>query len=298
MVDDSSLLKKFSEQLQSVGIKNSWRELRHLMAYITDESYEAHFFGTATALTSAQFDQLKELVSRRCRGAPLSKIIGKREFWGLSFKVTKDTLDPRADSEALIQAIIDTFTDHSKPLSFIDFGTGTGCLLISLLKEYPNALGVAADKSEMAIKVAFENATTLGVRERITFCVSDWAQPLQGIFDVIISNPPYIGINEPLDLNVKDYDPSSALFAGEDGLDAYRSLFSQIAKHCHQDTRIFFEIGRGQKEAVQEIASDYQFSVVDVYKDFGDVERVVQLRAELERLTVTFQTIPLILVSR
>lgn len=275
---DSSFLNEFVEQFQNVGIENPWRELRQLMAYVTGDSYEAHFFGTATALTSRQVDRLKELVKRRLREEPLSKIIGKREFWGLDFKVTKDTLDPRADSETLILAVLQKFTDREKPLKFIDFGTGTGCLLISLLKEYPNAFGIAIDQSEAAIKVACENATILGVVDRALFCVADWGQSVQGHFDVIISNPPYIGINEPLEINVKDYDPASALFAGEDGLDAYHSLFSQMSEFCHPDTQIFFEIGQGQKKAIHDIVSLYQFDLVDVYKDLSGIERVLELK--------------------
>lgn len=274
----STSLKELAQQFQKVGIENSWRELRHLMAFITGESYEAYFFGTASDLNTAQHNQLRELANRRLTGEPLSKIVEKREFWGLNFKVTKDTLDPRADSETLVQAVTNTFSDQTQSLKIVDFGTGTGCLLISLLKEYPNALGVAIDKSEAALNIAKENARYLGVDKRMTFCLSNWAESLDGLFDVIISNPPYIGIHESLEANVKNYDPVSALFAGEDGLDAYRALLGQIGKLCHPNTKIFFEIGQGQKAAVQEIASQHKFVLVDVYKDLAGIERVLQLR--------------------
>jgi len=265
----------FASQLQKAGIENPWRELRLLLSFVTGKSYEQILFDGDYKLSASEYDSLLKVVQRRCSHEPLSKIIGQREFWGLTFKVTKDTLDPRPDSETLIEAVLKDFPDQTKPLRFLDFGTGTGCLLLSLLSEYPNAFGVGVDKSETAILVALENAGVLEFSDRASFLISDWGQALTGPFDCIISNPPYIGLDDSLERNVKDFDPHSALYAGKDGLDAYRALFPEIGVFCHSQTKVFMEIGQGQRELAAAIAKENGFNLSVVRQDLGGIDRVL-----------------------
>jgi len=268
-------LQKIVTLFQEIGIENPWREIRLLLSYVTGKSYEQIFFEKEFLLSSDQHTKFEELVKRRATYEPLSKIIGCREFWGLNFKVTKDTLDPRPDSEILIDAVLKELPNKEFPLSCLDLGTGTGCLLLSILSEYQNAFGIGVDISEEALNVAKQNAVNLGLIERSSFCLSNWAENIQEVFDLIVSNPPYIGLNEPLQANVKDFDPHLALYAGESGLEAYRHLFSQIARLCHGGTKIFMEIGAGQKEAVGMIAKESGFTLQNIYKDLARIERVL-----------------------
>ncbi|MBY0281217.1 MAG: peptide chain release factor N(5)-glutamine methyltransferase [Alphaproteobacteria bacterium] len=268
-------LQEILALFQKIGIENPWREIRLLLSYITGKSYEQVFFEKEFLLSSEQQVQFEKLVKRRANHEPLSKIIGYREFWGLNFKVTKDTLDPRPDSEILIEAVLKELSDKQSPLQCLDFGTGTGCLLLSVLSEYQNATGLGVDISEEALKVAKENAVRLKLSDRSTFCLSNWTQNVQGVYDLIISNPPYIGLNEPLQQNVKDFDPHLALYAGDDGLEAYQALFSQIGRLCHPHTKIFMEIGKGQRESVTLIAKENGFNLKGVYADLAGIERVL-----------------------
>ena len=224
-------LQDFITQLQNAGVENARRELTLLIAFIQNRSYTDVFFDSA--LSVEVDDRLLPLVYRRCQGEPLSKIIGQREFWSLPFKVTTDTLDPRPDSETIIQAVLHHFPDRHKALNLVDFGTGTGCLLLSALSEYPNSAGIGVDISDAALAVAQENAQRLGLSQRASFVHSNWAEGVDGEFDVLISNPPYIGLSEPLEAAVKEYDPPQALYGGEDGLEAYRILLPQLRHLMH-----------------------------------------------------------------
>lgn len=271
-------LQEIAALFQKIGIENSWREVRLLLSYCTGKSYEQIFFKKEFLLTSKQYIWFEEAVKRRASHEPLSKIIGYREFWSLNFKVTKDTLDPRSDSEAMIKAVLKELVNPGLPLRCLDFGTGTGCLLLSILSEYPRALGVGVDISKEALKVAEENAVQLGLSDRSSFCLSNWAENINSTFDLIISNPPYIGLNEPLKANVKDFDPPLALYAGEDGLEAYRALFPQMGRLCHPQTKIFMEIGEGQGAAVALIAKESEFALKGIYKDLAGIQRVLTFK--------------------
>ncbi|MBY0462968.1 MAG: peptide chain release factor N(5)-glutamine methyltransferase [Alphaproteobacteria bacterium] len=268
-------LQEIVSHFQKIGIENPWREVRLLVSYVTGKSYEQVFFEKEFLLNPDQRVEFEKLVIRRANHEPLSKIIGYREFWGLNFKVTKDTLDPRPDTEILIEAVLKELCNKEAPLNCLDLGTGTGCLLLSILSEYQNATGVGVDISEEALKIAKENVASLGFTDRSTFCLSNWAENVQGVYDLIISNPPYIGRDEPLEKNVKDFDPPLALYAGKNGIEAYQILFSQIGRLCHPKTKIFMEIGKGQRKSVALIAKENGFILQNVYKDLAGIERVL-----------------------
>ena len=274
-INASAFLKPSAEKLMTAGIDNPWRESRLLLAHVVGQSYEAIFSDPQLTLTDEQVQHFSNVCERRVKREPLSKIIGQREFWGLEFKITKDTLDPRPDSETLIEAVISNFPNRAQPLKILDLGTGSGCLLLSLLSEYPNSWGVGVDTSEAAIYVARYNAKVLGFEDQCAFALSDWTQTLLDKFDVIVSNPPYIGKTESIGVETFAYDPHQALFGGEDGFDCYRQIIPQLPHSLDSKGMAFLEVGKGQAAKVCEMASSQKLNIINVYKDLAQIERVV-----------------------
>lgn len=229
--------------------------------------------------------QFFQKLEQRLDGCPLSKIIGFREFYGRNFLTNKDVLDPRPDSETLIDAVLQ-HTKHQKnvPWRILDLGVGSGCLLITLLAELPNSTGVGVDISQKAIDTATQNATILGVKDRIIFKKGNWITPLQGeSFDIIITNPPYIATKDIPFLNpaVKNYDPLDALDGGPDGLNAYKILANTLHKITHsrgenKKTAIFFEIGAGQGEKIMYMMLSKGFDCVDKFRDLQAYTRCLK----------------------
>ncbi|PZP53097.1 MAG: peptide chain release factor N(5)-glutamine methyltransferase, partial [Micavibrio aeruginosavorus] len=175
------------------------------------------------------FDQTKlnEALSRRIKGEPMGRILGYREFWGRKFYLSPATLEPRPDTETLIEAVL---KEDKKPKTILDLGTGTGCILLTLLHEIPNSIGVGVDLSPEACETAKQNAKAQGVDKRVSFIQSDWLENVEGKFDLIVSNPPYITSEdvENLESNVRDFDPRLALDGGKDGLEPYRNLLGTL----------------------------------------------------------------------
>lgn len=220
------------------------------------------------------------LVARRLAGEPVGRILGKREFWGLDFSLSKDTLEPRPDSETLIEAVLAHRPDRRKAYSLCDFGTGTGCLLGAVLHSYPNAQGVGVDISRGALLMAQKNLTALGLGRRASFALGDWgdAQGIRGKqFDIILSNPPYVPSDAVLDRDVRDYDPERALFAGKDGLAAYRRLVPSLPAFLASDGLVVLEIGVGQCDAVVGLAEASGLKTLEIREDLGGIARAVVL---------------------
>lgn len=265
-----SLVEEASHKLSSIA-DNPLREARLLMAHILQVSYEEIYFNSERFLSESEEFFFQAALTRRLAYEPLSKILGYREFWSLPFRTTEDTLDPRPDSETLIEAVLTYFPDKQHPWRILDLGTGTGCLLLSLIHEYPNAKGVGVDISQKAIKIAQDNAHHLNLTNRTSFVVCDWTKALGDHFDILISNPPYIGYDEPLSTTVVQYDPHLALFGGQDGFKAYEELSLQITSLMRPESRLFLEIGLNQEKAVQEIFSHLCF--LETIKDLSGIER-------------------------
>ncbi len=174
---------------------------------------------------------------RRLAREPVSRIVGSREFWGRDFLIGPDVLDPRPETETLIETALDVLRQQGRlaePVSLLDLGTGSGCILLTLLAELPQAWGIGVDRSLGAIEIARENARKLGVDGRSAFVLADWAEPFCGPFDLILSNPPYIKSEEIAGLaeDVRRYDPASALDGGADGLEAYRRIAKSQSRLC------------------------------------------------------------------
>jgi release factor glutamine methyltransferase len=274
------LLKVGTARLAKVGIDGAARDVRLLLqaaAGIPISTQIAFPERTIAADATARFDDLME---RRARREPMAHILGQREFWSLPFRVTADTLDPRPDSETLVQAVLDQVPDRSAALRLVDFGTGTGCLLLSLLHELPNANGVGVDVSDAALAVATENAGALGLSARASFHLGNWDDGLEAGFDIVVSNPPYIpsGDIAALQPEVASFEPRLALDGGSDGLEAYRRLGPATVRLLAPSGLAAFEIGLGQAGSVRGIMAAAGLRHIATAPDLAAVERCVLFR--------------------
>lgn len=221
-------------------------------------------------------------VARRLKREPVSKILHVKGFWKDDFYVDENVLDPRPDSETLIESVLKQFPDRRAALRILDLGTGSGCLVLTLLREYENARGVGADISEKALAVACKNADLQGLADRFASVRADWAQTdfssrFDGAFDVVVANPPYIDASEELPPDTL-FDPPQALFAAENGLKAYKDIAARLSDLLKRDGEAFFECGHTQARAVSEILTARGFVLTGVDKDLAGVDRCVRAR--------------------
>lgn len=205
--------------------------------------------GTAAAIVDAY-------AQRRLAREPVSRIVGRRWFYGLEFEIGPATLDPRPDTETLVAGVLQRLRERDpagrKSVRILDLGTGSGAILIAILASWPSATGLGVDRSAAALAVASRNACRLGAGDRAAFRESDWFSRVDGIFDVVVSNPPYIGRGAipELEPDVRDYDPRGALDGGIDGLDAYRAIVAAAPEHLSPGGLLVLEVGYDQADAV------------------------------------------------
>lgn len=271
----SQLLEWGVGRLQEGGIDSAALDARLLVQHALGMSREEMLLADNTVSDSA-VALYDALIARRLLREPVAKILGRRGFWKDEFVVTAATLDPRPDSETVIQAALEHRPADSVR-RVLDLGTGTGCLLLSLLGEYGQAEGLGVDISDQALDVARENTRLLGLENRAAFRRSDWCAEVEGAFDIIVCNPPYIAERdaETLMPEVRKYDPFIALFGGVDGLDAYRTLLPQAAAHLAGGGMLLLEIGRGQEEDVVRLGVQAGLKEVTRHRDLAGVERVL-----------------------
>jgi release factor glutamine methyltransferase len=217
------------------------------------------------------------LIQRRVTYEPISHILGMREFWSLPFFVTKDTLDPRPDSETLIEANLEQFNNHQENLKILDLGTGTGCLLISLLKEYPNAFGLGVDISYKTLQITQKNINYHNLSDRAYLLNTNWTESINTTFDLIISNPPYIPLKDKdiLQPDVRLFDPEKALYGGNDGLICYREIAKIVKPFLTPKGRLILELGIHQKEDVVSIFQKNGFNHFESRKDLQNIDRAL-----------------------
>ncbi|BCP55104.1 release factor glutamine methyltransferase [Kaistia sp. 32K] len=231
-------------------------------------------------LSDAETQAVEASIERRLAGVPVARIVGEREFWGMSFRLSDATLVPRPDTETLVEAAlawIDREGRRQEPLRIVDIGTGSGAILIALLSALPNAVGIGVDLSEAAARTARDNAERLGFAERSRFVVGAWSNSC-GRFDVIASNPPYIAsdVIPTLDREVRDHDPTLALDGGADGLDAYRAILDDLERVMAPGGATFLEIGFDQADALRALARQAGFDA-SVHADLAGHDRIVEL---------------------
>lgn len=272
-----------SRRLAARDIETAGLDARLLVQAAADLSHEAFIAEPRRALDAGQLAMLEAYVERRIEGEPVARILGRKEFWGCEFLLGPDTLVPRPDSERLVEAAL----DHLRKLPgsaaprIADLGTGTGCLLISILLEDARVTGVGTDISRAALDIAAANAHLNEVDGRATFVWGDWVTPLSGLFDLIVSNPPYIPSDEIAGLarDVALFDPHAALDGGNDGLDAYRLIATGAFDRVKPGGVLVVEHGAGQHDAVADILIDAGFAVdraQDHLSDLRGLKRVVR----------------------
>lgn len=242
-------------RLAAAGIPDARREARLILAHALGVEPVTILGYPERAVEDA--GRYESLIARRAAHEPLSHLTGRREFWSLDFEVTSATLDPRADSETLVETALAAIPDREASLSILDLGTGTGCLLLALLSELPDATGLGIDIAEETLAVARRNAARLGFSDRAAFAIGDWGDSLAGPFDLIVGNPPYIPAAEIAGLQpeVADFEPRRALDGGADGLDAYRRLGPDIYRLLGSGGVAMLEFGLGQGPAVARFMS-------------------------------------------
>ena len=277
-----SLLRDTAVALTAAGIDNARFEARLLLVHAAGVTVEQLIAHGGEAAPPAVVEALRALTARRIGREPMAYILGEREFWGLPFKVSPAVLVPRPDSETLIEAALALIPDRTAPLRICDLGLGSGCLLLTLLKEFSNAQGVGVDVSAEALAVAASNADILGVASRARLVEGDWQQPgwaerLGGPFDLLVSNPPYIetAALEGLMPEVARFEPRLALDGGRDGLSAYRAIADKAAGLVVPGGRVLVEVGEGQAPEISALFAAAGFAVDRPWKDLGGIDRIV-----------------------
>ena len=259
-------------RLRAGGIEDAALDARLLLAHALGIQPDRVTLHLPDPITDAQAARYEAALTARLARQPVAQIIGQRQFWGLSFRVTQDTLDPRPDTEALVAEAV-----KSPFLSLLDLGTGTGCILLACLQSMPFARGLGVDISPAALEVARGNADTLGLAARASFRTSDWFSDVPGRYDLIVSNPPYIAADEMPGLapEVRDWEPHLALTPGGDGLDPYRIIARGAPARLMAGGRLLVEIGPTQGAAVAALFAAQGLQDIRVLPDMDGRDRVV-----------------------
>lgn len=279
----SNVLRDAVITLKHYGVSIPDLDSKILLAHYLNVSKEYLIINNDMQLSAEQLKEYSKLINRRGLGEPTSKITQKREFYGREFSVNNYVLDPRPDSELIIDVVKHNFS-KDQDIKILDLGTGSGCLIITLLLEFENSRGLGLDISEMAIKVASSNAGKYFNDDRLSLVVSNWLQSLNiSSFDVIISNPPYIPNNQisKLSHEVKDFDPLLALDGGRDGLSCYENIIKQLKEtKLNSKTLIIMELFSENKDKVIESFIKYGFDKdkIEILKDYNNKDRLIFIK--------------------
>jgi release factor glutamine methyltransferase len=272
--------RTLSKSFALAGIDSGMTDARALIGAALRLSRAQLLAQSDRLLEPREIAAIDALAARRMKREPVSRILGRKEFWSLMLDVTPDVLVPRPDTETLIEAALDYVVRGGlrlEPLRILDIGTGTGALMLALLQELPNARGVATDVSVAALHVARGNAERLKLASRCSFVACNLADGVQGRFDLIVSNPPYIarGAIALLDPEVRDFDPRLALDGGADGLDAYRAIAASVPPLLAPGGRLIMELGVGQAPPVTALFEAARFIVLSIRNDLGGIARAL-----------------------
>ena len=273
----SSLLNWTVNYFKSKNIESARLDAEVLLSHVLGQERIYLYVHFDEPMEQAELGKFREYVKKRAQHVPVAYIIGEKEFMGLPFKVTPDTLIPRPDTEILVENVLANLAED-ETVQIVDIGTGSGAIILSLLANLPKARGKTVDIAVKAVEVAKENAVRLQVADRCEFLVGDLFAPLQDSkFDVIVSNPPYIPQKDiaTLEADVRAYEPVSALTDGGDGLSYYRRLLAEGKRYLKENGFIALEIGIYQAQAVKRIALDNGWRNIKIIKDYAGIDRVV-----------------------
>ena len=265
------VLAEASNELKEISGSNSIREARILLEFVLKN--QEKFLNTNHNISNNDFIIFQRLIKKRLKFQPISQIIGERYFWKNKFFINSDVLDPRPDTETLIEHTL----SFGSFFNILDLGTGSGCIILSLLDEYNAAMGIGVDKSKKALNVAKKNAELLNLNDRVKFQLGNWCDGLDNKFDLIVSNPPYISEKEILGLSndVINWEPRIALTPEGDGLHAYKNIINGVKNILIPNGRIIFEIGHAQGNEVSNLLKSNNFKEINIVKDINNKDRVV-----------------------
>jgi len=267
-------------RLRAAGLDTPDLDARLLVEWATGRTRLDLISAPEQLVDGAAIETLSDALERRVKGEPVHRIMGVREFFGLPFRLSAETLEPRPDTEALVELVIpalDVLAQQENTLELLDMGTGTGAIIISLLHRFERAHGVGLDMAEGALAMARINAIAHGVCDRFAALKSDWFQHVSGRFHLIVSNPPYIPHEDIAGLSreVREHDPLAALDGGVDGLNFYRALAQKAADHLYRKGMVAVEIGAGQFQDVEALFESAGFSLAGHASDLGGHRRAM-----------------------
>ncbi|WP_366554437.1 peptide chain release factor N(5)-glutamine methyltransferase [Aquibaculum sediminis] len=280
MTSIGTALASAQQELEAAGVPDARRDARLLLAALLDCDVSTVIAWPERSLDTASEAAFRERIRRRVAREPVARILGVREFWSLPFLLAPETLDPRPDSELLVSALLERVNDRQAPLQLLDLGSGSGCLLLALLSELPQARGLGVDCCQAAVDTAIRNARNLGLAERADFQLGNWCEGLQQRFDLLLCNPPYIPAGEidALEPEVAGWEPRGALDGGEDGLEPYRILIPQLDRLLTASGMAIFEHGPGQAAAIAALLEQPRRWQWQVLLDLAGRERALLIR--------------------
>ena len=276
----SEALSLLAQAFRTAGIEDADVDARLLVGHALHLDRARLIAQSDRILEAREINVISALAARRLKREPVSRILGQKEFWSIALAITPDVLVPRPETETVVEGALDFVVRgglRMEKLRILDIGTGSGALLLALLRELPNATGTGTDISTGALKVARENAARCGVEGRCTFVVCDIASVVEGPFDLLVSNPPYIAHDEITSLapEVKNYDPTVALDGGDDGLAAYRAIAADAKRLLAPGARMFVELGAGQEAAVRDLFTNVGLTAGIARTDLAGIPRVL-----------------------
>ena len=267
-----ALTRALVRSLRAHDVPSPELDARLLICHACGLAHEEFAADPGRRVSAAELERIRHAGERRCAREPVSRITGLREFWGLEFKLGPHSLDPRPDTETLVQAVLELAAEREPdaPVSLLDLGTGSGCILVSLLHELTSATGIGADTDPVTLKLARGNARRHGVASRACFVCSSWAEPIARCFDFVVANPPYVPSGEITSLapEVARYDPRAALDGGDDGLAAYRNIMAGLDPVLAPGGWAVFETGA---EQAAQVSAMFRERHGELY--FGDVRQ-------------------------
>ena len=285
----STAIRWANEYLSSCKVQDSYIDAEYLLSHVLGCNRKDLLIHPERVLTSDEMERFRGFIERRGRREPVQYIIGEVEFRGLLLKVNRDVLIPRPETELLVEEAINSIegrdiSGQGKDITALDLCAGSGCIAISIARELPCSRIYAVDISEGAIDIARENAERYGVGDRIIFLPGDMYEAIEplgldGEIDLIISNPPYVSLKEMAQLQpeIREYEPESALYGGEDGLDFYRSIIDEAPFYLSNGGLLIMEIGYGEAERVKDlIEQEDVFEHIEVKKDLAGIERLIK----------------------
>lgn len=275
--------RALSARFNAAGIESAELDARLLVGAVLKLDLTGLITSANRSFDSDETSRLESLAARRLQGEPVARILGEKEFWGLPFSLSADTLVPRPDTETVVELALESLraTQIKRGARIVDIGTGSGAILLALLHEWPGSFGIGTDISVAALATARDNADKLGLAQRAAFVACHYAAAITGRFDLIVSNPPYIRSADIRELarEVRDHDPPRALDGGADGLDAYRVLIPQAAGLLAAGGAVIVEAGLGQRGSIEAMMTAAGLDLQPAAKtDLGGIPRAISGR--------------------